>query len=87
MGMENGAPIGDDLANLTYFRKKGISYIDNRTKESILIAPSHIEYWEWTFKWLKFTNSFSFIFCSLIFDSKGNKSPLNLLEIYSKKRN
>lgn len=27
MGMENGAPIGDDLANLTYFRKRGISYI------------------------------------------------------------
>lgn len=27
MGMENGAPIGDDLTNLTYFRKRGISYI------------------------------------------------------------
>ncbi len=27
MGMENGAPIGDDLANLAYFRKRGISYI------------------------------------------------------------
>lgn len=27
MGMENGAPIGDDLANVAYFRKKGISYI------------------------------------------------------------
>jgi hypothetical protein len=24
MGMENGAPIGDDLANLAYFRKRGI---------------------------------------------------------------
>ncbi len=27
MGMENGAPIGNDLKNLTYFRKRGISYI------------------------------------------------------------
>ena len=23
-------------------------------KESILTAPSHIEYWEWIFKWLNF---------------------------------
>lgn len=27
MGMENGAPIGDNLANLAYFKKRGISYI------------------------------------------------------------
>jgi len=27
MGMENGAPIGNDLANLKYFSDKGISYI------------------------------------------------------------
>ena len=27
MGMENGAPILDDLANINYFRKRGISYI------------------------------------------------------------
>lgn len=27
MGMENGAPIGDDLANLDYFHKRGIRYI------------------------------------------------------------
>ncbi|MBK8491325.1 MAG: dipeptidase [Saprospirales bacterium] len=27
MGMENGAPIEDDLANVAYFRKRGISYI------------------------------------------------------------
>ncbi len=27
MGMENGAPIGDDLRNLAYFKKRGISYI------------------------------------------------------------
>ena len=27
MGMENGAPIEDDLANVAYFRKRGISYV------------------------------------------------------------
>ena len=27
MGMENGAPIGDDLANLSYFHDRGIRYI------------------------------------------------------------
>jgi membrane dipeptidase len=27
LGMENGAPIEDDLANVAYFRKRGISYI------------------------------------------------------------
>lgn len=27
MGMENGAPIENDLANVAYFRKRGISYI------------------------------------------------------------
>lgn len=27
MGMENGAPIEDDLKNVSYFRKRGISYI------------------------------------------------------------
>jgi membrane dipeptidase len=27
MGMENGAPIGDDLGNLAYFKERGISYI------------------------------------------------------------
>src|SRR5690606_14204711 len=27
MGMENGAPIEDDLNNVGYFRKRGISYI------------------------------------------------------------
>lgn len=27
MGMENGAPIEDDLANVAYFRQRGISYI------------------------------------------------------------
>ena len=27
MGMENGAPIEDDLANIEYFRKRGIGYI------------------------------------------------------------
>jgi membrane dipeptidase len=27
MGMENGAPVEDDLANVAYFRERGISYI------------------------------------------------------------
>lgn len=27
MGLENGAPIGDDLSNIQYFRNRGISYI------------------------------------------------------------
>ena len=27
MGMENGAPIGNDLSNIAYFRSRGISYI------------------------------------------------------------
>jgi membrane dipeptidase len=27
MGMENGAPVEDDLANVAYFRQRGISYI------------------------------------------------------------
>jgi membrane dipeptidase len=27
MGMENGAPVEDDLANVAYFKKRGVSYI------------------------------------------------------------
>lgn len=40
MGMENGAPIGDDLANVKYFHKRGIRYItlthakDNQISDS-----------------------------------------------------
>ena len=40
MGMENGAPIEDDLANVAYFKKRGISYItlthgkDNQISDS-----------------------------------------------------
>ena len=40
MGMENGAPIGDDLANLTYFRKRGISYITLTHSKDNLICDS-----------------------------------------------
>ncbi len=40
MGMENGAPIGDDLANVAYFKKKGISYITLTHSKDNLICDS-----------------------------------------------
>jgi membrane dipeptidase len=40
MGMENGAPIGDDLAKLTYFRDRGISYITLTHGKSNQISDS-----------------------------------------------
>jgi membrane dipeptidase len=40
MGMENGAPIGDDLANLVYFRDRGISYITLTHGKSNQISDS-----------------------------------------------
>ncbi len=40
MGMENGAPIGDDLANLEYFRDRGISYITLTHGKSNQISDS-----------------------------------------------
>ncbi len=40
MGMENGAPIGDDLANLAYFRDRGISYITLTHGKSNQISDS-----------------------------------------------
>ncbi len=40
MGMENGAPIGDDLANVAYFKKKGISYITLTHAKDNLICDS-----------------------------------------------
>ncbi len=40
MGMENGAPIGSDLANVAYFRKRGISYITLTHSKDNLICDS-----------------------------------------------
>ena len=40
MGMENGAPIGDDLASLAYFRNRGISYITLTHGKSNQISDS-----------------------------------------------
>ncbi|MFT5833472.1 MAG: membrane dipeptidase [Cognaticolwellia sp.] len=48
MGMENGAPIGDDLANLTYFRKRGISYITlTHSKDNQICDSSYDEKRTW----------------------------------------
>jgi membrane dipeptidase len=40
MGMENGAPIGDDLANVAYFRGRGIDYITLTHSKDNLICDS-----------------------------------------------
>lgn len=40
MGMENGAPIGDDLANVAYFRQRGIDYITLTHSKDNLICDS-----------------------------------------------
>ena len=40
MGMENGAPIGDDLTNVAYFRKRGIDYITLTHSKDNLICDS-----------------------------------------------
>ena len=40
MGMENGAPIGDDLSNVAYFRKRGIDYITLTHSKDNLICDS-----------------------------------------------
>lgn len=40
MGMENGAPIGDDLANVAYFRKRGIDYVTLTHSTDNLICDS-----------------------------------------------
>ncbi len=40
MGMENGAPIGDDLGNLAYFRDRGIRYITLTHGKSNQISDS-----------------------------------------------
>ncbi|GJM34635.1 MAG: dipeptidase [Saprospiraceae bacterium] len=40
MGMENGAPIVDDLKNVRYFREKGISYITLTHSKDNLICDS-----------------------------------------------
>jgi membrane dipeptidase len=40
MGMENGAPIGNDLKNIAYFKKRGISYITLTHGKDNLICDS-----------------------------------------------
>jgi membrane dipeptidase len=40
MGMENGAPIGDDLKNVEYFQKRGIRYITLTHSKDNLICDS-----------------------------------------------
>ncbi|TRX61223.1 membrane dipeptidase [Fulvivirga sp. M361] len=40
MGMENGAPIGDDLANVDYFHKRGIRYVTLTHSKDNLICDS-----------------------------------------------
>lgn len=40
MGMENGAPIGDDLANVAYFRERGIDYVTLTHSKDNLICDS-----------------------------------------------
>lgn len=40
MGMENGAPIGDDLANIRYFHTRGIRYITLTHAKDNLICDS-----------------------------------------------
>ena len=40
MGMENGAPIGDDLANVAYFQERGIRYITLTHSKNNLICDS-----------------------------------------------
>lgn len=40
MGMENGAPIEDDLKNVAYFRKRGIDYITLTHSKDNLICDS-----------------------------------------------
>src|SRR5690606_12197320 len=40
MGLENGAPLGDDLAQLDFFRKRGISYITLAHSANNRIADS-----------------------------------------------
>lgn len=40
LGMENGAPLGDDLANVAYFAKRGIRYITLTHAKDNLICDS-----------------------------------------------
>lgn len=48
MGMENGAPIGEDLANLAYFRKRGISYITlTHSKDNLICDSSYDDARTW----------------------------------------
>lgn len=48
MGMENGAPLEDDLANVAYFHKRGISYITLTHGKDNLIGDSS---YDTTYTW------------------------------------
>lgn len=43
LGMENGSPIGDDIANLAYFKERGIRYITLTHSKNNLISDSSYE--------------------------------------------
>ncbi len=43
LGMENGSPIGDDMANVAYFRDRGIRYITLTHSKNNLISDSSYE--------------------------------------------
>lgn len=43
LGMENGSPIGDDIANVAYFRDRGIRYITLTHSKNNLISDSSYE--------------------------------------------
>jgi membrane dipeptidase len=48
MGMENGAPIGDDLANVAYFRNRGISYVTlTHAKDNLICDSSYDDQHTW----------------------------------------
>ncbi len=48
MGMENGAPIGDDLANVAYFHERGIRYITlTHSKDNLICDSSYDDSETW----------------------------------------
>ncbi len=48
MGMENGAPIEDDLSNVKYFRNQGISYVTlTHSKDNLICDSSYDTTYTW----------------------------------------
>ena len=45
MGMENGAPIEDDIANVAYFKERGISYVTLTHSKDNQICDSSYDTW------------------------------------------